>query len=100
MKKQPLVLFQKFLKQKLKMDKVYAVYKTDVHHSYASRDLIGIGTNFLYAFYLVLEKSKKEGFPIERTSDQWYNLENIKQTQGYEGDGEFHIEPLETDILF
>lgn len=80
------------------MKKVYAVYKTDAHHSYASRDLIGIATYFSSAQLLCHEQAKKEGYEIK--GDEAYNLANLGQTQGYEGEGEFMFEKLDTNTLF
>jgi hypothetical protein len=77
---------------------VFAVYKTDNWHSYASRDLIGIATTFNNAIRLCKQQAKKEHTLIEE--DQLFNLRNIKQTQGYIGEGEFHFEELPTNQLF
>ena len=76
---------------------IFIVYKTDSWHSYASRDLIGLCTSIDSAIDLCKSKAKKESTRID--NDQLFNLRNIKQTQGYKGDGEFVIEPSETDIL-
>ena len=76
---------------------IFIVYKTDSWHSYSSRDLIGICTSMEMALDLCKSKAKKESTKID--SDQLFNLRNIKQTQGYKGEGEFVIEPSETDIL-
>jgi hypothetical protein len=81
------------------MERVFMVYKTDNQHSFASRDVIAIASGLTHAIFLVIEKSEKEDFTIKQGSDQYYNLCNLKQTQGYEGEGEFQIEPIETDIL-
>lgn len=83
---------------KVPADKVYAVYKTDVQHSYASRDLIGIGELFISAFDLCKKQAKKEGYKI--SVDDEFNLRHISQTQGYEGPGEFVIEELTLNVLF
>lgn len=77
--------------------KVYAVYKTDAWHSYASRDLIGIASDFSSAQLLCHEQAKKEGFGIK--GDELYNLANLRQTQGYEGDGEFMFEEITLNEL-
>ena len=79
------------------MDKIFMVYKTDVHHSYASRDLIGVTTERGYAMLLCMEKAKKEGHEI--SGNQEWNLGNLEQTQGYSGEGEFHYESVELNQL-
>lgn len=76
---------------------MYLIYKTDCHHSYASRDLIGITGNKKTVLKLIKQQVKKEGEKLD--SDQLFNLENISQTQGYEGKGEFHFEEVETNKL-
>lgn len=79
------------------MNEIFLVYKTDAHHSYASRDLIGVATDFSIAVDICQQQAKKEGEEIE--SEEIFNLRNIKQTQGYSGTGEFDIETTSTDIL-
>lgn len=76
---------------------IYLVYKTDSHHSYASRDIIAIATNTSNAVLLCREQAEKEGEKIN--TDQMYNLQNIKQTQGYSGEGEFQYEGVELDVV-
>lgn len=76
---------------------VYLVYKTDSHHSYASRDIIGVATTFKVAVDLCVQQARKESDKIDE--DQMWNLINIKQTQGYSGNGEFQFESMETDVL-
>ena len=66
---------------------VFAVYKTDTWHSYASRDLIGIASDFSFSQLLCQEQAKREGFEIK--GDELYNLANLRQTQGYEAVVEF-----------
>ena len=85
------------------MNYTFLVYKTDSVHSYASRDTIAITTDhseslsFLKAIMLCHEQAEKEGEEINE--DQIYNLRNLKQTQGYSGEGEFQIEFIETNKL-
>lgn len=79
------------------MNSVYLVYKTDRQHTYASRDLIGIATTKAISVRICKEQAKKEGESI--TEEQLFNLNNIKQTQGYSGSGEFQFEELSTNIL-
>lgn len=76
---------------------IFLVYKTDDHHSYASRDIIGVATDRSHAILLCKEQAIKEGYDIH--GDQEWNIANIEQTQGYEGEGEFLYEKLETNIL-
>lgn len=79
------------------MNEVFIVYKTDLWHSYESRDLIGIGTSIISALAICYQQAKKEGSKI--SDGEAWNLENLKQTQGYDGEGEFVIEEVQTDTL-
>lgn len=79
------------------MIEVYMVYKTDAQHSYASRDLIGVATTPHVAMLICSEQATKEHQKLNR--EQIFNLDNIKQTQGYSGEGEFHYEKVIVDQL-
>lgn len=76
---------------------IYLIYKTDVWHSYASRDLIGVATSKNNAITICKQQAKKEGGKIN--SDELFNLNNILQTQGYTEEGEFFIEEVEKNTL-
>lgn len=78
------------------MNKAFIVYKTDVVHSYASRDILGISL-FGDPVSIVLQQAEKEGETV--SEEQLFNLRSFSQTQGYLGEGEFHIEPVELDTL-
>lgn len=79
------------------MHSVFLVYKTDPHHSYASRDIIGIATTPESAVKICQQQAHIEHEHID--TEQYHNLCNIKQTQGYSGDGEFQFEEVSTDTL-
>ena len=79
------------------MDSVFIVYKTDNWHSCASRDTIGIATSRFAAIEICKEQAKKENKKIDK--DQLFNLSNLKQTQGYSGDGEFQFEEITLNKL-
>jgi hypothetical protein len=79
------------------MNQIYLVYKTDANHSYASRDIIGVATNKQDAIFLCYQQAQKEGETIDQ--EQLHNLENLKQTQGYSGKGEFDFETVKTNTL-
>lgn len=79
------------------MKKVFLVYHTDAQHSYASRDIIGIASNDVFAIEICIEHSNKYGEEI--SPEQLYNLRSIKQTQGYTGEGEYQFESVETNKL-
>lgn len=79
------------------MKSLFVVYKTDEWHSYSSRDIIGICTNTRTAIKICKEKAKKEFKNIDK--EQLFNLQNIKQTQGYSGEGEFQFEEIEINVL-
>jgi hypothetical protein len=76
---------------------VFPVYRTDKHHSFASRDLIGIGTTPFNAIELATKAAKKEGRKF--SEDDLFNLRNYKQTQGYKGEGEFDYDQVALDTL-
>lgn len=79
------------------MESVIIVYKTDAWHSYASRDILGVVTCIAEAIAICNLQAQKEGEII--SADEMFNLENIEQTQGYEGEGEFYIEEIQTNVL-
>jgi len=76
---------------------IFLVYKTDAHHSYTSRDIIGVCTSRNHVITICRKQAKKEGCKID--ADQFFNLDNYKQTQGYPGEGEFHYEEVEKNTL-
>lgn len=76
---------------------MYLVYKTDNLHSFASRDVIGVCTSFKKAVTICNHQSFKDHCPL--LSDDVWNLQNLKQTQGYKGGGEFVIEEVSTNKL-
>lgn len=78
-------------------EEVWMVYKTDPWHSYASRDLLGVGTSKANAIELVNQQVKKEGETL--SEDEAFNIQNINQTQGYSGEGEFHMEQVSVNTL-
>lgn len=79
------------------MEQVLLVYKTDPWHSYASRDLIGVTTHKWRAHKICQEQARKEGEEI--SEEEMWNLKNLKQTQGYSGEGEFQYEEVDTNVL-
>lgn len=76
---------------------MYLVYKTDSHHSYASRDIIGVCTTPSNCVKICKQQADREGETIDK--EQLFNLENLKQTQGYAGEGEFQFEEFKINIL-
>lgn len=81
------------------MKNIFIVYKTDKHHSYASRDIIGIGTDESEAIKICFHQAHKEGFPLGIATAARWDLQNLKQTQCYEGEGEFQYESIELNKL-
>jgi len=75
----------------------YLIYKTDNHHSYHSRELIGVAYD-RPPIEMVREKAQSEAQHL--TPDDELNLANLNQTQQYNGDGQFTIEPFHVDELF
>jgi hypothetical protein len=76
---------------------MYLIYKTDTWHSYASRNLIGCTIFPNVVIDICEQQAKKEGETID--TEQLFNLKTYMQTQGYTGEGEFHYEEIETDVL-
>jgi len=76
---------------------MYIVYKTDAWHSYASRNIITLALTKRTAIKLCKAQAKKEGEKI--SAQELWNLENIHQTQGYSGPGEFQFETIEVNKL-
>ena len=74
----------------------FLVYKTDVHHSYASRDIIGVADHKIHAIQICQSYAKKDE---DISETQIYNLATIKQTQGYDGEGEFQFEAVQMNEL-
>lgn len=79
------------------MSSIYLVYKTDNRHSYASRDLIAVCTTKRNVMSICNQQAKKEGHKLDK--DQFFNLANSQQTQGYAGEGEFDYEEVEKNTL-
>jgi len=77
---------------------MYLVYKCDNQHSYQSLDLIAVATTKAHAIQLICNQASNENESI--SDDDNYNLNNIKQTQGYKGDGEFLYQQVEVNVLF
>ena len=79
------------------MKNMFVVYKTDSWHSYASREIIGVTTTVKNAVTICKKQAYKENLFINK--EQEFNLYNIKQTQGYNGEGEFHFEEVPVNTL-
>lgn len=74
------------------------LYSCDAHHTHASKFLHGAFSSVdkaIEALRELIEKAKRP--PI--SDEQVDLLHRIHQTQGYEGEGEFIIEPLKVDEL-
>ena len=76
---------------------IILVYKTDNHHSLSSRELIGVCDSTETTFKIVNQYAKEQG--KELSTDQNFHLATYNQTQGYEGEGEFHIDVVDTNTL-
>lgn len=76
---------------------MYLVYKTDNQHSFKSRDIIGVVDELNNAIDICQQQAEKE--ECEILTDDIFNLGNIKQTQNYQGDGEFVIEEITINEL-
>ena len=78
------------------MRKTYLVYSTDAWHSYASRDVIGVGTSIPNCFKVIREHIRKYGHD-KLTEDNKFELEHYRQTQGRETN--YFIEEVEKNVL-
>jgi hypothetical protein len=76
---------------------ILLVYKTDSHHSYHSREIIGVATSNEEAISICVNQSRRDDEEFD--GEQMYNLRNIKQTQDYSGEGEFQYEEVKTNTL-
>lgn len=76
---------------------LFIIYKTDVHHTRESRVIIAIATDQKRIIPLCKQQAKKEGTNL--LPDDVYNLEHIKQTQNYKGEGEILIEEMAENVL-
>jgi hypothetical protein len=76
---------------------ILLVYKTDSHHSYYSREIIGVATSNEEAISICVNQSRRDDEEFD--GEQMYNLRNIKQTQDYSGEGEFQYEEVKTNTL-
>ena len=77
--------------------KKFIVFTCDNWHTNGSKDIIAVCSNLKNAIKIIKKQAKKDGQKI--SADDLYNLNNIKQTQGYEGEGEFLIEEYEQNTL-
>jgi hypothetical protein len=78
--------------------RIILVYRTDVHHSHESKELIGITTTIRKMKEIVEDSATlRDGVLLD--SHQQDLLERIGQTQGYEGQGEFYTETWPLDKL-
>jgi len=77
---------------------IILVYRTDIHHSHESKELIGVCTTIRKMKEIVEDSATlKDGVLLD--SHQQDLLERIGQTQGYEGEGEFYTETWPLDKL-
>ncbi len=75
----------------------FIVFTCDNWHTNGSKDLIAVCSDLQNSIKIIRQKARKEGKRI--SADDLYNLENINQTQGYKGEGEFIIEEYEENKL-
>jgi len=79
------------------MNTIYLVYSTDAWHSYSSQDLIAACDSKDQAINMIGMYAKAKGEAID--SDDLYNLSNLNQTQGREGDEEYIIEEVQLNTF-
>jgi hypothetical protein len=78
---------------------IYVCNTCDVHHSYSSFQPFYYATSLDGAISAIKEWAKAKGEPLNDDDD--FNLAEIRQTQGYEGEcaGEFYIEEIELNVF-
>ena len=74
---------------------VFIVYRTDNHHTIATREIIGIGLTKEDAIQIIIEYTIYMAGVI--TPELLEQLKNINQTQGFSEPNEFMIEEYETN---
>jgi hypothetical protein len=77
---------------------VILVYRTDVWHTYKSRDLIGVCTDRDETLKVVEQAVEQDGLP-PLSEEQIDLLNRLGQTQGYHGRGEFQTEQYELNTI-
>lgn len=77
---------------------MYIIFKTDDWHSQASEDLIALAENKEIAIDLIRDHAKKEN-EVLNTNDI-FHLNELNQTQGYKGEGEYSMKNEDLNILF
>jgi hypothetical protein len=80
------------------MQHVILVFRTDMWHSYESRDLIGVCTDRVKAFEVIKQAVEEEGIP-PLSEEQIDLLNRLGQTQDYHGKGEFYTEIYDINTL-
>jgi len=75
----------------------YLIFETDNWHTHSSKNLIAVCSTFNTAISLLKKDCKAKGNPL--SEDDIYNLQHIKQTQNFEGDGEFVIEEMKENVI-
>jgi len=80
------------------MQEVILVYRTDVWHTYKSRDLIGVCTDRDNALEVIIQAVEEEGIP-PLSEEQIDLLNRLGQTQDYHGEGEFQTEQYELNTI-
>ena len=76
---------------------VFLIYKTDQHHSKASRELIGVVQKEVHVLDICKQEAEREHAELD--DSQIFYLKQIRQTHGYKGAGEFDYEEVETGVL-
>jgi hypothetical protein len=77
----------------------WLIWKTDEHHTHASKDLVGI-TGILKKHAIdFCKKYAKEKLKCKISQHDIELLESINQTQNFEGYGEFIIEKVESNTF-
>lgn len=79
------------------MKKVFIVILCDNWHSQASQQIASVCDSLEIAIKHIKTLAKEENCKISK--DDLYNLQHIKQTQGYEGTGEFLIKEMEINKI-
>jgi hypothetical protein len=73
------------------------VFKTDVHHSHDSKELIGVCTGWDEVLKVCVDRCRLEEYKLLKADIE--QIRGMGQTQGYRGAGEFYTEKHFTNTL-
>ncbi|MFT3946170.1 MAG: hypothetical protein QM763_04275 [Agriterribacter sp.] len=76
---------------------MFILYRTDVWHTYKSRDLIAVCTTQKHLIKICKTIAQNDNTKL--SEDDMYCLNYLKQTQGYTGTGELVYEEIKQNTI-